>query len=270
MKLKIMTYNTLYGGYDGNDNKRYKLLTAVITSEDPDILLLQELKQFTQDGSQRYYQLEKDVGLRGFLAPALNTALNTAIFIRNNIMQPLSFETDSVHFHHATAILKVKIKEVEKPLTVICVHLCPFSAQIRLNEVAYLFNYAAAHDYTIMAGDFNAVSPLDEEPVGIWELKEHHLVRYLGTHSQKVDHAVLSKLYAAGYIDVAHLLQKNNEATVPVLGFKNNTEFMSFRSDYILCTKALSGAFKRYDVIKNENTDFASDHYPLVAELELP
>jgi endonuclease/exonuclease/phosphatase family metal-dependent hydrolase len=47
------------------------------------------------------------------------------------------------------------------------------------------------------------------------------------------------------------------------------TEFVPFRSDYILATKALAASATSYSVIKNPITDMASDHYPVLAEFNL-
>ncbi len=57
MELKIMTYNTLFGGFDVGSNKRYDLLIEIINEVNPDILLLQELKNYTNDGNKKLFQL---------------------------------------------------------------------------------------------------------------------------------------------------------------------------------------------------------------------
>lgn len=266
MNLKVMTYNTLFGGFDGSDNKRYKLLVEIIVEENPDVLFVQELKGYTLDSSKLLFQLENEIGMRGFMAIAPHTGQNTAVFIKSHIV-PLSFETDNVHFHHATSILKVRIDGVDKPITLISTHLNPLGPQLRLNEASYFINYASSNEYTILAGDFNSVSPHDEEPFDIHELQDHFKARYLSTDGTSSDRTVLSTLHLAGFVDVGKYLKKNKETTVPVKGFKG-TEFMSFRSDYILTTKSLVDKFVNYRVIKDGKTDYASDHYPLIAELK--
>ena len=266
MKLTVMTYNTLFGGFDGSDNKRYKLLTEIIREANPDILMVQELKNYTQENSKMLFQFENEISMPGFVATAPYTGQHTAVFIKSEI-KPLSFEIDNIHFHHAAAILKVQVNGLDKPLTLISTHLNPLGPQLRIAEASYFINYASADVYTILAGDFNSVSPYDSEPNDISELQEHFRVRYLSMDGKTTDRQVISKLHVAGFVDVAHHLNKDSETTVPVKGFKG-AEFMSFRSDYILTTKALAGKFKKYQVVKNSKTDYASDHYPLVAELE--
>ena len=65
-----------------------------------------------------------------------------AIFVSNGT-QPISFESDSAHFHHAAALGTFKLPRFEQPVTFVNAHLCPFSPHVRLIEAAYLSSYAA-------------------------------------------------------------------------------------------------------------------------------
>lgn len=183
-------------------------------------------------------------------------------------IQPLAFESDAVHFHHAAAFGTFTVPDFEQPITFINAHLCPFGPQVRLAEAAYLASHAAPDKFTIVAGDFNSVSPYDPEPIGWESLPSHSQARYLSLDSTTSDKCILETLYLAGFSDIAHWFNQHTEATVPGKTFKG-TEFIPFRSDYILANAALAKIATSYAVIKDDNTDMASDHYPVVAEFDL-
>jgi len=264
--MKVMSYNTLFGGFDGHDARRFDAQMKLINEVQPDILLAQELKGFTENGMKRLLLMEERINMRGFIAPAVHTGQNTGVFIKPNL-KPSSREIDSEHFHHAVVIATLTIPGSAKPLTVISAHLCPFGFHVRLLEAAYLINHADDNAFTLVAGDYNSVSPYDPDPAGIDELPSRFKARYV-TPDGTIDTNVMKTFYQAGFIDVASKLGGHNEPTVPTGGFKG-TEFVPFRSDYILVTKSLAELVAAYSVIKTPLTDMASDHYPIVAEFNL-
>lgn len=264
--MKVMSYNTLFGGFDGNDGRRFDAQAKLVNKVKPDILLVQEAKGFTQNGMKQLFDIESSVGMRGFVAPAVHTGQNTGVFIKPPI-RPISVEIDSEHFHHAVIIVGLNVPGIAKPLTVISAHLCPFSPHVRLRETAYLINHADDNAFTLIAGDFNSVSSYDPDPVGLDKLPSRFKMRYV-TVDGKTDRSVLATFYQAGFTDIAYQLGKHTDPTVPTAGF-TGTEFVPFRSDYILATKSLAEQVTSYSVIKTSLTDMASDHYPIVAEFNL-
>jgi endonuclease/exonuclease/phosphatase family metal-dependent hydrolase len=265
--MRVMSYNTLFGGWDGDDARRFRLQAEVIRRAKPDVLLLQEGKHFDRDGARRLFEVERAIGMRGFLAVAPHTGQNTAVFVGESV-RPVSFDSDSVHFHHAAAFLTAEVPGAKAPVTFISVHLCPFAPHVRLTEAAYLVNHAAPERLALVAGDFNSVSPFDPEPSGWGTLPPHFRARYLSADGQTADRRTLASLYAAGFADIAHRLGKHTDATVPGAAFKG-TEFIPFRSDYVLTSGALAERATSYSVVKDELTDMASDHYPVLADFKL-
>ena len=57
--MKIMSYNTLFGGFDGNDGRRFDAQMELINKVQPDILLAQELKGYTENGMKRLFKMEE-------------------------------------------------------------------------------------------------------------------------------------------------------------------------------------------------------------------
>lgn len=268
MKLTVLTYNTLFGGHDGSDDRRAQAQIGLINELKPDIFLMQEAKGFDTSGGTLLYALEARIDMRGFLAVAPRTGQNIAIFIREPL-RPVSFEADSAHFHHALATLRVALPDSDQQITFISAHLCPNGPEVRRREAAYLAVQAAPDRLTLLTGDFNSASPHDPEPEGFDALAAHHRARYLADDLRTADLSVLAHLEAAGWVDVGHALGGSSVPTVPTAGF-TGTEFATMRCDYLLASQALAAHAQSYQVIRNEASDIASDHYPVLATFEMP
>ncbi len=122
MKLTVLTYNTLFAGRDGADDRRARVQVDLINEIQPDVFLMQEAKGFETSGAAWLFDLEARSGMRGFLALAPRTGQNVAVFIRR-LLRPVSFEADSANFHHALATLKVALPDSEKAIQFISAHL---------------------------------------------------------------------------------------------------------------------------------------------------
>ncbi|KNY31794.1 hypothetical protein ATU3B_13980 [Agrobacterium genomosp. 3 str. CIP 111-78] len=264
--MRVLSYNTLFGGLDGIDDRRYQAQIEIIQSLSPDILLLQEAKSFTADGAKRLYETERRLTMRGFVAEAPATGQHTAIFARPEF-RPMAFIPDSQHFHHATATLKVALPGEDRALTVVSVHLCPNSPHVRAREASYLYNLADPEELTLIGGDFNSVAPDDPEPDDLALLPARYRMRYT-REDGTADRTTIAGLLRAGFVDVGNSLEATPTPTVPARGF-TNTEFMTFRSDYLFASKRLADCAVGYAVASNDATDVASDHYPIWADFAL-
>lgn len=266
MKLTVMTWNTLFAGHDGEDASRAHAQIGVVNEIRPDVFLMQEAKGFETGGFARLYDLEQRLGMRGFLSQAPSTGQHVAVFIRPPL-RPLSFESDSSNFHHATASLRVALPNALEA-TFISAHLCSNGAWVRKKEAAYLAVRATPDRFVLLGGDFNSASPHDAEPGDFAELPAVHRTRYLADDGRLADRTVLASLENAGWVDIGHSLGGTDVPTVPAAGF-SNTEFATMRCDYLMATGPMAASAKTYDVIRKPATDNASDHYPVVATFEL-
>lgn len=265
--LTVLTYNTLFAGRDGGDDRRACAQVELLDEYKPDVFLMQEAKGFDANGGAWLYALEQQIGMRGFLAVAPRTGQNVAIFIREPL-KPLSFEVDGAHFHHALATLKVAVPGSDQPLTFISAHLCPNGPEVRRREASYLSVQAAPDRLTLITGDFNSASPHDPEPEDWAALAPHHRARYLAEDLQSIDRSVLAHLEAAGWVDLGHRLDSAAVPTVPTAAYRD-VEFATMRCDYLLASAALAAKARSYQVIRNNITDAASDHYPVIATFEV-
>ncbi|MBT2246152.1 hypothetical protein JQK15_21850 [Sphingobium sp. BHU LFT2] len=263
--MRIMSYNTLFGGYDGADDRRAQLQIEIIRNAAPDILLLQELKAFLDDGAKRLFEYERALGMRALVAVAPVTGQNTAVLIRPGI-EVLSFTSDSAHFHHVAAIATLSVPGLPEPLTAISVHLCPNGTPVRLQETSYLFGYAAPEGYAVIGGDFNSLAPGDDEPADLGRLPAHFRTRYVNGEG-KMDRRPIASLLQAGFIDLG-AQHGDRRRTVPGAGFPAS-EFVDFRSDYLLASAPLSKRTSAFSTVESAAAGEASDHYPIYADLEV-
>ncbi|AWC25211.1 Endonuclease/Exonuclease/phosphatase family protein [Aminobacter sp. MSH1] len=261
--VRIMTYNTLFGGFDGDNGQRFDLQVEIIRDADPDVLLVQEWKGYLADGAKRLFEAERRLGRRALVAAARVTGQNTAILLKPGI-EPISFEQDADHFHHAAAIAELRVPGLDKPLTAISVHLCPNGPHVRLREASYLVNHAIDDAYVIIGGDYNSVSPHDAEPA-LSELPARFRARYAGEDG-KADVRTLSSLEAAGFNDIGFKLGGHQMPTVPGAAFQGS-EFVPFRCDYLLATAALADQASNYRVLHDDRAGQASDHYPIICDV---
>lgn len=268
MQLTVLTYNTLFAGRDGPNDARARTQIGVINDVCPDVFLMQEAKGFDANGGAWLYDLERQIGMRGFLAVAPRTGQNVAIFIRPPL-RPVTFDADGVQFHHALATLTVAVPGVDLPVTFVSAHLCPNGADIRRREAAYLAVQAAPDRLALITGDFNSASPHDPEPADWPALAAHHRARYLADDLRTLDRSVLAHLEAAGWVDLGARLDDAKTPTVPTAGYRE-AEFATMRCDYLLASQALAKAAQHYEVLRTPETDTASDHYPVLARFELP
>mgnify|MGYP001463543675 CR=1 FL=1 len=265
--LIILTYNTLFAGRDGSDDRRARAQVEFINDLKPDVFLMQEAKGFDANGGAWLYALEQQIGMRGFLAIAPRTGQNLAIFIREPL-RPLSFDADGAHFHHTLATLKVAVPGSEQPITFISAHLCPNGPPVRRREAAYLAVQATPEKLTLITGDFNSASPHDPEPADWATLAPHHRARYLADDLHGIDRSVLAHLEVAGWVDLGHQLDADRASTVPTAAYRD-AEFATMRCDYLLASQALAARACGYRVIRNDITDAASDHYPVLTTFEV-
>ncbi|PHP20737.1 endonuclease/exonuclease/phosphatase [Sphingobium sp. IP1] len=262
--MRIMTYNTLFGGYDGADDRRARIQAEIVRDSDPDILLIQELKGFLDQGARRLYELERMLGLRALLAPSPHTGQNVGIMVREGI-EILSFEADSAHFHHAAAIATLGVPGLPSPLTAVSVHLCPNGTPVRLREVSYLYGHAAPQGFAIVGGDFNSLAPGDPEPDDLDSLAPHFRARYVDANG-RMDRRLIASLLQAGFVDLGAQLG-DRRRTVPGSAFPD-TEFPTFRSDYLLASDALAQRTSGFTTADAGNAGAASDHYAIYADFD--
>ncbi len=90
MRLKVLTYNTLFAGRDGAVNQRARAQIGLVQELKPDVFLMQEAKGFEAEGGGPLFAWEEQTAMRGFLALAPRTGQHVAIFVREPL-RPVFF-----------------------------------------------------------------------------------------------------------------------------------------------------------------------------------
>jgi exodeoxyribonuclease III len=265
--MKAMTYNVLTGGQDhaGSDDGRLDLVIDVIAAQAPDVLVLQELNHAEQFGHRVLHKLENATGLRGFLATA-RTGFHVGVFVPKD-SAVIRTEADNDGFHHAA--MEVVLATPDGPLTIVGTHLCPFGGEIRLAEAQRLTRYADPRRKLLLMGDLNALDPASDHHEELRRLPARVRARHVLSDGETADTRAVATLLNAGFVDVFRRFPtEGKDYSMPTDGV-GRVEIPGRRIDYILATEPLAELTTACSIVSGAKADVASDHYPVVAELDL-
>jgi exodeoxyribonuclease-3 len=253
--MKLMTYNILDGG-----EGRLQLIVDAIKKEHPDYLTITEANTFANKNSKILKEISGKIGL-----PYFDIALS------------------GEYNYHVAVVSKYPFKEVHKiqPLMRACLvtlvetnfgflsiaslHLTPYSEDLRRPEIELIVNFQKKYENRILMGDMNSLSKHDGyNQELIRKFNKVQLKKFTTDGHFRFD--VIEKILAAGYYDTALQLGKNKTYTVPTPANMDNAH-ANMRLDYIFISSSLLLYLNDYDVIKNDITDKASDHYPVIVNL---
>ncbi|TDB75559.1 endonuclease/exonuclease/phosphatase family protein [Micromonospora sp. KC723] len=265
--LRVMTWNIRTGGRDRHGSDRRDLVVGVVSAQRPDVLALQELRGFDRGGLLD--EFAGRVGMRPHLARSW-FGQPVAVLVRPPL-RVLATGRVRRPFHHATA--RVVVVTSAGSLAVFCTHLNPYSGGRRRMEADWLAAAvrAAGGPLALVAGDLNGLDPMVEHADRLAALPAHHRRRHLRRDNHTVDTRAVSRLLAAGLVDLWRVgAGDTGEAdglTVPTR--HGGAEFTGMRLDYLLGTAAVAERVRRVRVVRGGEADLASDHYPVVADLDL-
>jgi exodeoxyribonuclease III len=259
--LRLMTYNVLTGGRDADGAERLALIVDTIRSVNPDLLVLNECNGFEQEGYRTLFRLEAELGMRGILAQA-ESGFHVAFFHRVGRLTEARLLSREVHH----AVLAATLDIGGTTLRVIGAHLCPFGGDARLLEVQHLIRYLK-EDNVIIAGDLNALSPHDvaRYQPGRWlprRRSRHVLAETGGT----LDTRAISALEEAELVDV--LRQRGSADPTVLTRLGAGHEDYQVRIDYVFASASAAQRVTRAERVSGGHVDAASDHYPLLVDLE--
>ena len=256
-----MTWNIKTGARDGGGD-RLPAVAAVLARERPDVLALQELRDFDRHAGRRLRALAGAAGMEPHLARSV-FGQPVAVLVR----PPLRITGRSAvtwRLHHAAAV--VTVPTGAGPVTVVSTHLNPFSAHRRRREAVWL-----AHRYrggrTILAGDLNGLDPGTDhaaDQAGWSTVVRRRHAAPDGT----ADTRALAAFAAGGLTDVWPAAGSGPAPTVPTTR-GGGEEFFRTRLDYVLAGAELAPRARAAWVVRGRETEYASDHYPLRVDFDL-
>lgn len=263
MTMRIMTWNIKTGGYDRHGD-RLTAIAAVISRERPDLLALQELRNFGRGGGRRMHVLADAVGMTPHLARS-PLGQPVAVLVRPplEIVRRASF---GWRLHHAAAAVMVRTRI--GPLTMVSAHLNPFSPPRRRREAIWLAHrFSPAKGAVLIAGDLNGLDPGTDHTETLAHLPGTHRKRHVGPDGV-VDTRAVAAFTQAGLVDLWSVAGVGEPLTVPTTR-GGGKEFSRMRLDYVFAAPQLASMASNTHVVRGDETEYASDHYPLRVDLTI-
>lgn len=266
--MRILSFNIWFGGERslGKVANRRSLIQSVIRQEGPDILGLLECNGWTEDLTI-FRDYEKSLGMRGFLLSTEKdtegNAFNITLFIKPEIKVESVF-MDAVHFWHGVIVAEVSVRG--RPVTIVVTHLNPNSPTERLQEAGTILGYIPKNDCIIM-GDLNSLSPADKREVA--DIPAKHRNRHVT--NGEVDVSVIRQFEQSGLVDsFGYLWPGATDYTAPT-SVADDPAFQGtkLRLDYIFLSDSLKTSITEARVVRTENSNLASDHFPVLVNLTI-
>jgi endonuclease/exonuclease/phosphatase family metal-dependent hydrolase len=266
--MKIMTYNILEGG-----TGRIDPLAEVIRLAEADVVVVQETLG-DAEGEKAFHKLADRLGMDRFLAENPRTGEGVGILSRLAVKEVVNHAAMDKRFSRGClhAIVggearspKPGARSGEGDLVVIGVQLP--AGELIENEEKRLAELEAVFDVAklfrgrehVIAGDFNASHPSQKIELAKVRAKTRERVMSQGGVFPR---EVVRQMLEHGYAD-AHALHHG----AAEFGTSFTTAQPGMRVDYVFVTAGLMPRVKGCEVFKPEMGRFASDHYPVVAEL---
>ncbi|HET6478642.1 MAG TPA: endonuclease/exonuclease/phosphatase family protein [Actinoplanes sp.] len=255
--MRFMTWNIKTGG-----RGRLDAITAVIRRERPDLLALQELRGFDRDDGRVLRELAEAVGMVPHLARSF-LGQPVAVLVRPRL-RIVDRAVVRWRLHHAAAI--VTVATTAGPLRAVSTHLNPFSPYRRMREAVWLAaRYGPSGHRTVIAGDLNGLDPGTDHTATLAPQPGFLRARHLAPDGT-ADTRAVGAFLDAGYVDLWRAAGSGSPLTVPTTR-GGGREFSRMRLDYVLASPVVADGASDMVVVRGDETEFASDHYPVRVEL---
>ena len=253
--MKLLTYNIWYGGHPD----RLPFIKKVIKQQAPDVVALQEANNFTKKTVDEFRKLGYSyaVHIKGKEDSGKGT-------FDGVVLAKQQFRVINRFKHMRNAGVHVYFPQFKPSLC--SVHLTPYTEKDRLKELSIILKSQARYSNKMIVGDLNSLNADDKYPATLVPLfKKLRFTRWL-TKGKLNCYGVIPALQKNGYVDMAQVLgTKDITWWTPI---KEKPIKTLFRIDYCFVSKNLLPSVKSVRVIKNALTRKASDHYPVLVELE--
>lgn len=251
--MRFLTWNIKTGGGGG----RRDAIISVLRRAKPDLLALQELRGFD---SSSLGELAGAIGMVSVLGRSF-LGQPVAVLVRPPL-RILDRAEVRWRLHHAAAV--VTVATPHGPLRVVSVHLNPFSPYRRLREARWLaVRYRPDRQRTVIAGDLNGLDPGTDHTATLAPQAGFLRARHLAPDGS-ADTRAVGAFLDAGFVDLWKVAGSGSPLTVPTTR-GGGREFSRMRLDYVMASPAVTAS--DMVVVRGDETEFASDHYPVRVEL---
>jgi exodeoxyribonuclease-3 len=247
MTFRLLTYNILHGG-----GSRVKEIATVIKACDPDLVLLQEATDPAN--------VERIAAAAG-MADFRSVRRQSLAFVSRKKVAFCEWVRPRVSRHAF-----IDIVPAGEQIRVFGVHLSAVHAawteQRRVLELRALLKKITQHRdrFHVLAGDFNTIAPGAKLDLATLPLRLRPLLWLTGG---RVRWRTIQTVLDAGYVDSFRMLHPEDP------GWTLPTKNPHIRLDYVFVPHAQAGHVKMCEVVRSDPAPTASDHYPVVADLQL-
>ncbi len=250
-ELSIMSFNIFNGASDRIDK-----VLEVIKESNPDICgILEAVNWNEEDISLRKKFLS--LGYPFFKVFRANSKYNIAVISKKDV----TFSDIKKDIKHVVVCLKIK------ELDIFFVHLSPISEEERLLELKEIFCHLNKKSKSIIIGDFNSLSYSDVDDykslLNSFQLRK---IKKFGINVINFD--VIKYLENNNFVDSLKILNKPYEFSVPTPFNQDLSHSEKIRIDYAFLSSNLIDDISNFEIIKNDLTDSASDHYPILLKIK--
>jgi endonuclease/exonuclease/phosphatase family metal-dependent hydrolase len=271
--IKVMSYNINNGFYDRNlchHPKRERAAVRTVRSYDPDILVVPEAcfpPHPGQHGIKRDYQKIFGTDSYPFIGYSRRRKNNNWALA---ILSKYPMTTDDRANDHDSRV-RAQIDLEGKLLIVDGIHPSPnrdrdgFTSNDKANWMRKVID--DSDELYIIAGDFNALSPddiyhRDRLLRGFRRFQVPSDAEFTINDMLKAEEIRILK--DRGLVDTYRTKQQHLDYTIPTK-ITNDSLDSAIRIDYIFCSPDIE--VLDAGIIKTQDTNLASDHYPIFAEL---
>lgn len=253
-----MTYNIL----DGGEN-RLESIAQIVTDENPDILSINEANEFHLNDNEKLKSLGAMTGMPFYhLACSEQSEYHVATYSKKPFLSAYDIRPLS------RAGVRVTVNSSIGEIAIVGTHLSYFSEEERLREISTIFEALKNYDHKVIMGDLNSLAEIDnyDQDRLLPSFTASQIRKF--TDSKQLLFDVVKRIENQGFHDAARTARSENVNTVPT-GSNIDSSHSSFRLDYVFMSENLNERMADYRVVKNEMTELASDHYPVVVDLAL-
>ena len=271
--MRVLTYN-IHGWRGRDDQIDVARLARIIESSQADVVGLNEVfHPFVPPGQQRpaLDALAAALGMSYAFAVSLTprfafaplSAYGNALLSRYPLLAHASHHLTPIEGHEQRGLLEARVLlgDGRTPFSIYVTHLDHLSEPVRLQQLAAVFQWTVRDRSQphLLIGDFNAISPEDYRD----QLDRRERLRSDPTTAHLVEDGfqVVPRLTKRGYVDIAVLAGQPGEPTFPARD-------PIVRIDYVWASAPLAATARDCQVWQTEETTLASDHLPVLAEID--
>ena len=258
-KIRIISYN-IFNGFDwGKDAERRERFINWVKDQDPEVLAMQELNNFTKESLKElakewghpYAEIIKEDGY------PVGLTSKKPIIVKNKIIENIGH-----------GLLHVETYGFDFLVT----HLNPSNTKKRLIEAKSILEYIQNKklDNFILMGDMNSHSPMDATYL------EASATDLLRNQVGRFDYSVISTFLSYPLFDVCReYVAPDKRATFPtpiLMGVSKHKKVRSKieeRIDFIFVTNSILDKVVDAFIFNEGETEYLSDHYPIAVDLLL-